>query len=559
MKVNVVWQSYHKETPPRGYWDQGIFESLFSRDLWLPINANEFVHCNGFDELQDANGAIVMLPARHHTKDVKKLNADIAKLEWCIIVLCGDEENLFPASEIEHPNMAIYLMTPQVNKDLRKVDFFIGSGFPPNARIEIAKHHDEYSVKPFDWSFAGQVTHDRRRQCTKELKKMRHGVLIETPGFTQGIPHEEYYRLLSQTRVVPCPSGPQTPDSIRLFEALEAGCIPLADTRVPKEEQQENYWKYVFPSSPIPLVDDWSTVKDLIQYHNDVWPTTANQVYAWWQGFKREIAYRFENDITRLSGVKNGARDFNDEITVLIPTSPIPSHPSTKIIDETIAVLRSKLPTAEIMIMIDGVRDEQSDRRPAYNKYVNELLWKCNFEWKNVLPVLFTEHTHQARMTRETLKLVKTPTILFVEHDTPITPDHDFPWENLIKTITTGAANFIRFHFESHILEEHKHLMLDETPIDVCGVPMMRTAQWSQRPHLASTAFYRSILQEHFSPDSRTMIEDKMHGVLHNAFMDRSKAGWNEFKVWMYTPEGDIKRSYNLDGRETDPKYDMIF
>ena len=36
--------------------------------------------------------------------------------------------------------------------------------------------------------------------------------------------------------------------------------------------------------------------------------------------------------------------------------------------------------------------------------------------------------------------------------------------------------------------------------------------------------------------------------------------GWNLWKLWIYTPHTDdlgIKRSYHLDGRQSDPKYEM--
>jgi hypothetical protein len=64
------------------------------------------------------------------------------------------------------------------------------------------------------------------------------------------------------------------------------------------------------------------------------------------------------------------------------------------------------------------------------------------------------------RMTRAGLNHVATPTILFVEHDAPITPDCDFEWDGLIDAIMQGDANVVRFHHEARVLPEHEHLML---------------------------------------------------------------------------------------------------
>jgi hypothetical protein len=146
-------------------------------------------------------------------------------------------------------------------------------------------------------------------------------------------------------------------------------------------------------------------------------------------------------------------------------------------------------------------------------------LWLAHHEWHNVLPIIFDEHMHQAAMTREALKQVATPTILFVEHDAPITPDHEFDWQTLTDVIMQGDANVIRFHHEAGMLPEHEYLML--SPVEhIQGktsgreLPVRKTSQWSQRPHLGSTAFYRQMIKNYFNLKSRTMIEDVIHGAV---------------------------------------------
>lgn len=242
-----------------------------------------------------------------------------------------------------------------------------------------------------------------------------------------------------------------------------------------------------------------------------------------------------------------------DDITVVVVTSPIPSHPDTRIIDETIASIRTHLPDSEILICIDGIRDEQADYTEAYREYTRRILWKCNFEW-GATPLLFDKHEHQARMTRNALEFVKSPAILFMEHDTPLTPDREIPFKKLVEDIKSGKANIIRLHHEALVLDVHRYLMIGE-PED----GLWATYQWSQRPHLASTKYYKYMLHEYFPLEARTMIEDNMYGKLESAYRDRGQAGWNEFKVWLYYPAGDIKRSYHTDGREGDPKYEDTF
>jgi hypothetical protein len=111
----------------------------------------------------------------------------------------------------------------------------------------------------------------------------------------------------------------------------------------------------------------------------------------------------------------------------------------------------------------------------------------------------------------------------------------------------------VRFHHESHILDDHQHLMLDETPNVLGGLlPVYRTSQWSQRPHVARVDYYTRIIDTYFPKTCNTMIEDKMHSVCQ----DRA---WQANRLAVYAPGPNIKRSLHTDGRGDDPKFDMRF
>lgn len=230
------------------------------------------------------------------------------------------------------------------------------------------------------------------------------------------------------------------------------------------------------------------------------------------------------------------------DITVIIPTSVLPSHPSTEIVDEAINSIRHHLPKSEIILQIDGLRDEQQDRKDDYDEYKNRILWKCLHEYKDVLPIVFDKHSHQTTMLSETIDLVRTPLMLYVEGDCPLVTDLSIDWDLCKEFIFSGEANTIRFHFESVIPEPHKDLML--------GVKgkFMRTIQWSQRPHLSSVVYYKDIVIPTLKKDF--FIEDTYHGVVINDYNDHKMLGWNKHRLWIYYPDKkNIKRSYHLDGR----------
>lgn len=232
------------------------------------------------------------------------------------------------------------------------------------------------------------------------------------------------------------------------------------------------------------------------------------------------------------------------DVSVLVPTSPIPTHPATDIIDNTVASVRAQLPDVPVYVMVDGPISDGD-----YREYVRRVTVACERQWAPALPLLHRTHQHQFRMTRHALDYVTTRHVLFVEHDTPLL-DLPIPWDDLGAVIDSGAVHVVRLHHEASVLEPHRHLMLGDGPaVYPPGVPLWPTVQWSQRPHLASTGFYRSMLAGDWWQPRDGMIEDRMHSVVQSAWADHGAAGWDQFRLAIYHPDGDIKRSTHLDGR----------
>jgi hypothetical protein len=236
-----------------------------------------------------------------------------------------------------------------------------------------------------------------------------------------------------------------------------------------------------------------------------------------------------------------------DDITIVIASSVLPSHPDTRIIDETINSVRHYFPNNEIILQIDGLRNERIDRKADYDEYKNKMLWKALHEDKNILPIIFEEHSHQTTMMFKTIDMIKTPLILYVEGDAPITTDLDIDWDKCVKFIEDGYANTIRFHFEASIPIEHNHLMY--------GLEngFMKTTQWSQRPHLSTVYYYKNRVLPNVP--EKSFIEDTLHGYIQEDCKIHGEDGFQKHKLFIYHPEGNIKRSYHTDGREGTRKF----
>jgi hypothetical protein len=232
------------------------------------------------------------------------------------------------------------------------------------------------------------------------------------------------------------------------------------------------------------------------------------------------------------------------DITAIIPIAPMPSHPSTEVLDQTIASIRERLPDSEIILMFDAPSPTTEELRPGYMQYLEAMLWKAEHDLDNVTPIVFDTHHHQSLMLKHAMHFVRTPMILWAEQDTPL--HNEIPFDELAEVVTTGYANLIRFHHEASVHPEHQYLMLDREPIDILGQPFIRTRQWSGRPHLASTKFYNDIIAKYWT-DKPEFIEHRMYGVVVDGDYD-------EFRLHLYAPQETQVRSIHLDGRRRGAK-----
>lgn len=234
-----------------------------------------------------------------------------------------------------------------------------------------------------------------------------------------------------------------------------------------------------------------------------------------------------------------------DPVTIFIPTSPIPSNPDTDIIWKTLTSVRAQLPDAAIWVLADGVRPEMEEVRPRYTEYLRRL--ELLLQDFTVKPRIFRAlgFWHQVRMLRHAMEFVRTPLVGMVEHDCPLTNDY-IPWPKIFHVLERGDVEFIRFLPEPQIHAEHAHLMQGMIyPLDL---PLMKTIQFSARPHIATLTFYQRMLGT-FTPSACCFLEDKFHSVVQGM-------SWESWKNTIYNPEGNAQRSLHLDGRAGEKKFD---
>lgn len=482
--------------------------------------------------------AIVVLPAGNHVDDVEWVNEQIRWVDDLTLILTSDEGQRFPVHELKHERMRLWVQTPRPEAKYPDDTIFFGVG-SGRAWMGVEPHSAIHKM-----FLSAQKTHARRDACIANAQRVPGDVFVQANDrFMEGMPREDYLRWMNQTRWAPAPSGILTQDSFRFYEALERGALPIPDGRRP-DAQGAGYWDLVAYGFPVPPIDNWRNLPSMIDRFP--YPEQAQlQAHAWWHHRRRELA--------RLLATTMADPGYRaPELTVIIPSSPIAAHPSLDMIDETVRSIRERT-DAEILIMCDGIRAQHKSRIDTYTEYRHRLLQQCEDAWYNVTPILYPLHFHQVHMTALTLPMIDSEYLMFVEHDTPLCGDIDV--DQVMAVMGEHRLNMMRFHHEAVIPEDHEWMMTG--PVQPGG--WRPTMQWSQRPHIARTDFYRERVVGPMAEDARVMIEDVMHGVLAASLKIIGESSWFDWRVGIWHPQGSIQRSYHLDGRGEDSKYEQEF
>lgn len=551
-------------------WDQAFASHLVSGQLWPHSPITKRIRCDDpswFARMLDDDGAVVVLHGEVTSRSgiASAFARHIRELPWALVIITSDECTTLRGEIFRGDNVAVWQCHPSPSSH---VDRRMLIGYRSGTRTALELCSREPLVLRKLWGFGGQAQNVQRQLMAQAMAGRSDGDLLITEGFGQGRPQVEHLRALSQVAIALCPIGNQTPDCLRHYEALEAGCLPIADRNGIAYQSKDGFWVDALGREPFPCVSDWREAPRIVDSYaaNPVQlQRDANRATAWWIGYKRETAKAFEATTTVL-GQRASVQRFvpkRPPVTVLIPTSSIPAHPSTELIRECIARTRAypEMADADVIIMFDGIHDNHAYRAAEYEEYKRQMIDLCSWssELRGCLPLVFDAHSHQSGMTKRALQLVDTPLIFFQEHDTY--PLHDIDWNGLFAAFEQPHnVNQIQLHIDGRILPEHRYLMIDNDPQQIGSVRLIRHRKWSQRPHLARTSWYRQLMAEYFGQNARTMIEDVINGALCTRVGGRIDT-WKKWGTWIYHPDDPIHgilRSGTRDGRDGESKIPLV-
>jgi hypothetical protein len=182
------------------------------------------------------------------------------------IVLLSDENLIDPCEWLHDPN-CVGCMRNYIHPNFLtnpKVTVF-GLGY----KRDFHKYLNLKDTEKRDllWSFAGTL-HGDRKKAVDLFKDERPNKVHACSGFgaADGLSTKEYVEMLQESVFALCPSGQDSMDSFRLYEALEAGCIPITLTNSNQFKLYPSYWHGVFKGAELPFVieKDWEKLHEKV-------------------------------------------------------------------------------------------------------------------------------------------------------------------------------------------------------------------------------------------------------------------------------------------------------
>ncbi len=159
------------------------------------------------------------------------------------------------------------------------------------------KRHEPAARRPYNWSFAGQITwKPTRESMIHQMKQVPSYHIHET--FTWEDPNalsvKDYRTTLLNSIFVPCPTGWWNLDSYRVYEALECGCIPIV------EKQPFDYFAKFLGDNPFITIDSWDQaplIMNVLLADPVRLEQRRKECVQWWANYKKAMNEQFKKKI----------------------------------------------------------------------------------------------------------------------------------------------------------------------------------------------------------------------------------------------------------------------
>ncbi len=167
------------------------------------------------------------------------------------------------------------------------------------------------SERRYVWSFVGDAGKSSRPEMVRGMSHIEphlcfsttavSGMVFWNTGLTgpTQIPRPEVAKILEQSVFAPAPMGNANLECFRVYEALEAGAIPIIERRLSLD-----YFRNLFGDHPLPTVRSWREARRLVsRLLRDPVGLDARQkeCYQWWIEYQSSVVHQIGCFLTERS------------------------------------------------------------------------------------------------------------------------------------------------------------------------------------------------------------------------------------------------------------------
>lgn len=271
--MNVFWHNW------RGNWDCSLLREIFD-------NNEGFEQFEGTPSEHMARGKSEAVVIFGFQEDATELVALLNSLKKFLFIYVSDECNRLDFRQIpKHGKVWNQCWTTAHQTTDRHL--LLGCRYDTAQIIEGLNKEKKYL-----WSFVGQAQ-ESRTHTYSIFERMKGGKLIKTTGFggqNDGLPYNEYLQIFCNSKIVLCPMGNNCADTFRLYEAIEAGALPIVEGA--------DYWSEF--GVPFPCVSDWGAAEWIIndyELNPDKLIAHTEKTRLWWKDYKRKVLQDIKIDL----------------------------------------------------------------------------------------------------------------------------------------------------------------------------------------------------------------------------------------------------------------------
>ena len=220
-------------------------------------------------------------------------------------------------------------------------------------------------------------------------------------------------------------------------------------------------------------------------------------------------------------------------VTLIVTTSPIPTHPSTSLVDTALeSVLKMNYPFAEVIVSYDM---PPKGEKASYREY--KKIMKKKYPQFTHLPM--KKHGHFIGSFYNALAHTQTEHFFMLQHDIKLAKE--FPIEKCLKWLNTFDWNIIAtHHLKDGLKETHWFPIFEQQNKD-----LWKVWGWSERIFLSKRDWMMDKIYHYYtSGDTRNFIEKVFHNKFKELWQKQSGLkGYREFAKHKITR--DEMKEYN--------------